>query len=289
MIKSIPLKPSENDLLWWLNRFVPEFVLWWWDDSAIPNDFEVPRVLNRANCRHDPIIGDIRYVNAFHTWAMHEEVQKVIVDDGSWISSLSPDARRSASELQVRFSRGLCIPHQRFGEHPSFPEYACFDGRVVLDQSLWVSLTERAKRSVIQAELPDWDRDITYPVPEATAAHIANIANSFMLQEGVNCLAVVAYAVTGNRDDLHQWLLPDVFIGLLQSAGYSEINVAAPDANDIIVFKDDDGNIVHAAYTIQPDRILNKSGQTSFNPIAITDLASLREDWAEYRLVIQRR
>lgn len=285
----ILLKPTEDDVTWWLDHFVPGFVLWWWDDSSIPNESHALRVLDRRDCRSDAIVGDIAYVNAFHMWAMHRDVTQIIVDDGRWISSLSADERKHVSELQVRFKRGLCIPQQRFGDDVSLAESVMFDNRVVLDQTHWASLPVPAKRSVIESELAEWDRDTTYPVPQGAADHIVDIANSFVLQEGVNCLSVTAFALTANRDDLNQWMMPDEFNKILSKSGYEQIDESIPHAGDVIVFRDDDENVVHAAYVIEHDRLLNKSGQTSFNPIAIIDLDSLQEDWSEYTPVVFRR
>lgn len=289
MSERIPLKPTEDDFDWWISRFVPDNILWWWDDSSIPDEDRTMRVLNRAGYRNDPVISKIEYVNAFHTWAMPENVERIIIDDGRWVDALSDDERQRASELQVRFKRGLCIPQQRFGEDLPVPEHVMFDGRVVLDQRMWASLPIEARRSVIESELADWDRDATYAVPEESPSHIAAIANAFVRNEGVNCFAVTAFALTADQDDLHRWMFPDAFKAIVENAGFKTTDEPTPLADDIVVFLNDERDVVHAAYVIQPDRILNKSGQSSFNPAAIVDFAELLGDWTEYTHAIFRR
>lgn len=285
----LTLKPTEDDITWWMTYFVPNLMLWWWDGATIPNASHAGRVLDRVGARKDPLIGDIATVNTFHMWAMHENVENIIVDDGSWIGSLTEEERQHASELQVRFRRGLCIPLERFGTDVPIPQSALYDGRVVLDQSLWASLPESARRSVTESELADWDPDTTFRIPENTPQHVTAIANTFVLQEGVNCLSVTAFALTANREDLFQWMLPDDFSAILDESGYQRIDATVPTARDVLVFRDEEGTIVHAAYALQPDRILNKSGQTSFNPIAIVDLSELLGDWSPFEFEIYRR
>lgn len=108
MTDRILLKPTRNDIDQWIKRFVPELMLWWWDDSPIPDENLAVRVLRRSESRDDPVVRDIVTVNAFHTWAMSENVTRIIIDDGSWIASRSEEELRRASELQVRTSQRGC-------------------------------------------------------------------------------------------------------------------------------------------------------------------------------------
>lgn len=289
MTEKLTLCPKDSDYDWWIERFVPNPMLWWWDDAEIPSESFAQRVIDRKDGRSDSLVGDIAYVNSFHTWAIHDDVERIIIDDGRWIQSLSHDERLAVSEIQVRLNRGLCILSERFGDDLELPAKNLSNGRVVLDQVLWKSLPDSIKRQVIEAELADFDSDATYPVPDGTPQHIAKIANGFVQQEGVNCLAVTAFAITANRDDLLQWMMPDRFEYFLRKYEYTGVSAAALESGDILVFRDDDQNMVHAAYAIQADRILNKNGQTSFNPVSITDLVTLEEEWRGYSLTIYRQ
>lgn len=283
----IQVKPSSQDIDRWIREFVPPTTLWWWDDSSIPNADLTNRIVPRAALGNEPLLKEIVYVNAFHTWAMPKDVSHVIVDNGQWSASLPDEDRCRASALQVRFKRGLCIPVDRFGD-VKLPEWTICNGRVVLDRWLWRSLADHVKRAVIQAELPDWDSDISHTSPLRTPEHIASIANTYVQREGINCLALTAFAITARQDDLHQWMQPEVFELMLRNYEYTEIETGYPTAGDVIVFRDDEGNVVHAAYVLESDRILNKNGQTSFNPIAIVTLKTLKEDWKEYSPRIYR-
>lgn len=287
MTDRIQIKPTEQNLDRWMRVFVPPTMLWWWDNSPIPNAGLAIRIVPRARLGTEPLLKDIVYVNAFHSWAMSKEVSYVIVDNGEWSDNLSEDDRSRASALQVRFKRGLCPPRERFGE-VELSESTMADGRVVLDYSLWRSLADYVKRNVVEAELRDWDRDCSHAISVDTPEHIASVANSFVHREGINCLSVTAFAITARQDDLYQWMQPESFNSILRNYEYTESEAESPSAGDVIVFRDEDGNVVHAAYALGSDRILNKNGQTSFNPIAIVNLETLKEDWREYSPTVHR-
>lgn len=289
MPSRIIITPTQADFAAWSRSFVPTPMLWWWDDSAIPSAELALRIVDRTDIRRDPIASEIRYVNAFNSWVMPKDVTRIVVDEGVWIDSLSAEERRHASYLQVRFHRGLCIQRGRFPANQVLPEAAQSDDRVALDHALWISLSESTKMSILKTELPEWDLDTTFPIPESSPAHIAGIANTFVHLEGVNCLSVTAFAITGNRGDLEQWMFPEVFVEVLDHAGFMPVEAGALQPNDALVFRDIDGNIAHAAFALASDRLLNKNGQTSFNPIAITDLETLKHDWANYAPEIYRR
>lgn len=272
----------------WCRGFVPELSLWWWDDSPIPSPQHAVRVIERTRYRDDILGGDIAYVNAFHAWVMPKEVTRIIVDDGTWLASLAADEHLRASRLQVQFRRGMCIARARLPQTITLPAPAVVDDQVVLYRALWESLPDAARRGVIETELPMWDRDTTFAIPAGSPRHIAEIANTFVLQEGVNCLAVTAFALSGQHDLLDQWLMPEPFLAVLTQFGCREVEDTTIQADDVVVLQEA-GNIVHAAYALQPDLLLNKNGQTSFNPIALIDVATLRSDWPTCTLAIFRR
>lgn len=288
MTTPLTLTPNEADILYWCQSFVPELALWWWDDSSIPLPQNAVRVIDRTRYRDDVVGGDIVYVNAFHAWVMPREVTRIVVEDGGWVASLGADEHQRASRLQVKYSRGMCIARGRLPNDIAPPAPAVVDDHVVLYPALWESLSLAARRCVIKTELPMWDRDTTSAVPAGTPGHIARIANTFVRQEGVNCLAVTAYAISGDYDLLMQWLMPEQFLSVLAQRGFREVENASIHADDVVVMKDAD-RIVHAAYALQPDLLLNKNGQTSFNPIALIDIAMLRRDWRGYSLSVFRR
>lgn len=263
-------------------------MLWLWDDAPLPAGQIEPVVIPSTKLRKHPVTSDIRTVNAFLLWAISRDTRQVILDDGRWLASLGPDDRAAVREKQVTLNRGLCIPVERVAHGLDSLEAATFRGKLVLDRALWQSLPEQVQRHIILTELPLWDDADVRPVPAGTPPHIAAIANRFILEEGINCLAVTTYAITEDAADLHRWLQTDEFDDVLRDHGYRETADGGPASGDVLAWYGDDG-IVHACYVLGPDRVVNKSGQSSFNPIRIVDVATVEREWEEHRLVILRR
>lgn len=289
MTDRVDLQPTDADLQYWIDTFIPTPELWWWDNAAVPNQHMAARVIPRGENRNDEIAGNITWVNAYLAWRMKPDTFVVIVDHGAWFAGLSEADQRRVRERQVALGRGKCVPLTRFGADADIPSTAIVDDLVVLDRALWHSLSEQTQRSVMKAELGDWDRATSYAVPNGAPRHIADIANRFVWQEGVNCLAVTAFAITTRQQDVLQWMMPDAFEDILCAWGYTNEGNATLRSGDVVVFRSESGDIIHAAYALSPDRLLNKSGQTSFNPVAIVNPQELQEDWGEFTMSVWKR
>lgn len=282
------LSPTEDNLQYWMHTFVPPQVLWYWDDSPLPLGPVRPSVVECAVARQHQSTAAIEMVNAFHLWSRDDAVQQIIVDDDAWLPSLSAADRTRVRAAQVKWNRGLCVPRDRFPIASASLDEATFDGNVVLDNDLWSELPESVRRAVILTELPLWDDADIQDVPPGCAEHIAAIANTFVQQEGINCLAVTSYALTGSRTDLHQWMQPEQLLQILRTYGYQEHATGEHRAGDVLAWYSG-SDLIHASFVLEPDRVLNKSGQSSFNPIRIVNCTLLQRDWKGYRRVTFRR
>lgn len=282
------LTPTEEELQHWMRTFVPESMLWLWDDAPLPSSTVSPQMVPRAELRHHPVTGRIDIVNAFQLWAIPHDVRDVILDDGTWFASLDDSAKAEVRRKQAMLNRGLCIPVDRLSDVEDIVCSVTFNGRVVLDHSLWTSLSEETRRNVILTELPLWDDAATWPVPSGTPDHISEIANRFVLQDGVNCFSVAAYAVTADENDLMHWMQQERFQELIDANRYEVVAGPAIEPGDVLIFLDE-RLPVHAAYALTSERILNKSGQSSFNPIRVIEPAMLIQEWADYQIRILRR
>lgn len=266
---------------------MPGITLWLWDDAPIPNLHLAICILPREELRSDPVAGAIEMVNAFQLWAISEDAKQIILDDGSWLDSLSLDDRDGVCRKQIALNRGRCVPADRFPEFESQMEEATFDDRVVLNFQRWTNTSDANRRAVVLAELPDWDEPDAYIVPEAAPAHVLEIANRFHQQDGINCLSTVSYALTEDDSLFCTWMDQPVFRKVLKNTGYAPTAESLIISGDVVAFHDEQ-DIVHAAYALTPDRFLNKNGQSSFNPVKVIDLETLRAEWVDYSKVIYR-
>lgn len=271
----IPLEPTDDDFAWWRAHFVPPHVLWLWDDTPIPHADTV-EIIARADLSTHHLISRIEMANAFTTWAIPNETISIVIDNGSWRSRLIPEQLAQARALQIQFKRGLCFPSLEGGS------------TLVLDQQVWSELTDQQRDTIIRNQLADWDDPVTLLCPEDAPAHIRIIANRFLQVEGANCFATAAYAATGDDTLLPRWIWEDELRRILTNAGWVESSGINPEPGDIIAIAID-GVFIHATYVIAPNRLLNKNGQTSFNPIRVIDLSTFRREWPDGETKILRR
>lgn len=279
----IPIAPTEADFAGWRERFVPDYVLWLWDDSPIPHS-DVATVIPVSELHSHPLTSPVAMSNAFILWAISKETHQVVIEDGPWRASLTPAQLASARAQQMRLGRGLCFP----GEWVPRLQREAIDGRLVLDQQLWQSMSDDEQRTVIRDQLIDWDEPITLPIPGDVPAHIRKIANQFLPDEGVNCFAIAIYGATQSDSLLQRWLVTEDFLVELSDGGFVEQRSSDIVAGDILTFGTERG-IIHAAYALGADRFLNKNGQSMFNPVRIIDLATLHAEWPESELSIWRQ
>lgn len=263
--------------------FVPECVLWFWDDAPIPGK-NPTQVISASEISDHPITSKVEMANAFVLWAISKDTSRVILDDGSWFQSLTVDERLTARRMQVRLKRGHCVP----ADWVPRMQHESVDDRLVLEQAMWAAMTDDERVNVIRNQLIDWDEPYTLPVPDNLPAHIAEFANRFVLEEGINCIAVAGFAATEDRSLLITWPPIDMFLNAISEAGYRKVGDSRPIANDVIAFSKDD-TIIHAAYSLGNDRFVNKNGQSSFNPVRIIDEATLMKEWPDTSISIYRR
>lgn len=281
------IRPSPETLQAWADHLLPDLDVWFWDGET---DIDPTGcvVMPRADYLGHPTFQDIRYVNAYLHWQMPREVTHVIVSGTAWISSLDAADRRRVLEKQVEMHRGLVLPRSHFDALPEGLAAYAVDDHVVLSHAAWALVPHEARRLALLREQARWDDVDCLAVPDDAPAHIRAIANTFGNMEGANCLATTAYCVTAETWMRDLWMHQPAFRDLIARHGYRPLPGASPKAGEVVTFVAN-GDIVHAAYCVGPDRFLNKNGQSRLNPIRIVDRAMLDAAWHEAICVIYRR
>ena len=82
---------------------------------------------------------------------------------------------------------------------------------------------------------------------------------------------------------LNEWIHPETFKVGLDKAGYHLTNKAMIKA-DVVVWRNEDQVIQHAAYHIGDSLFFNKNGQTIFNPWKIVHWNQLITQWNRYKM-----
>lgn len=120
---------------------------------------------------------------------------------------------------------------------------------------------------------------------------VRGLMNTFAMTSGPNCFSTTLAAATTNpatvRALAELWLHQGPFLRGLNERGYHVDSTSTPDESvggDVLVWRDEEGNAVHACYVIADGLVLNKSGQAWCEPRQVlyrSDvLAGLRNDCA---------
>lgn len=282
------ITPTVERVRQWMDEFVPPLALWFREDAPLPDSSVSPDVHPRSVLRTHPAIDSIEYTNAYHLWKIDSSATRFVIDDGRWIESLTDTDRAHVLEAQVRFRRGLVIDRERGAGFEEEMSRGLIGGHVVLWRALWEGVSSEARRQIVLAELSDWDDDVALPVPDNLPPHIASIANGYPEIEGMNCLSTTAYCLTAEESTLRQWLWQQEFHAILRAHGYVPVKTDDWRSGDVIVFQQD-GQTIHAAYCLVDGSMLNKNGQSSFNPIKVIGAETLVAEWPECDVVVYRR
>lgn len=285
---TLRVHPPLETLQSWADHLLPEYDVWFWDNETLDLDLTGCVVMPRADYLEHPTFQDIRFVNAYLHWQMPREVTRLIVSGPTWISRLTTADRRRVLEKQVDLRRGLVFPRTHFDALPDDLQPYAVKDRVVLCHAAWNAVPDEMRYQVLIKEQLLWDDVDCLQVSDDSPEHIRAIANTFGQHEGANCLATVAYCVTGEEWMRGLWMFQSAFRNLIAQHDYRPVPVVSPAAGDLVTFEVD-GVIVHAAYCVSHDRFLNKNGQSRFNPIRIVDWARLNAEWHEATCVAYRR
>ena len=281
----ISIEPSDATLRRWIDLLTTPSDVWYWDDSLADIDTTGQRVLDRQ--AYMEAYADIRYTNAYWHWRMPKPVQQLVVADPAWIGSLEDNDRRRVLAKQVELDRGQIFPASHFDRVPMALKPYRVDGKIVLSRAGWRSLNEAEQCTFLRRERFAWDDVECFPVPNDTPAHIKAIANAYGDEHGTNCLSTTAFCITAREEVHRKWMFQPEFLQILAGAGYDPVESDSAQSGDVIVFSQADVP-VHAAYVIAPDRMLNKNGQSMFNPVRVVNRAMLDADWADATSQIYR-
>lgn len=284
----VRVQPTRETLRHWADHLLPDLDVWFWDDGKPGIDLTACLVMPRADYLQHPTFRDIRYVNAYLHWQMPAEVTHMIVSGPAWIMGVAASDRQRVLEKQVDLRRGLVYPRTHFDTLPESLQAHAVNDHVVLCHAAWEQVPDPIRRQVLLREQQSWDDAECFELPDDVPDHVRTVANTFGMHEGTNCLATTAYCVTGEMWMRDLWMHQPAFRDLIDRHGYRPMPGVVPNAGDVVTFEAD-GDIVHAAYCVEPDRFLNKNGQSRFNPTRVVDWAMLDADWTDTICVIYRR
>jgi len=271
--------PTPEQLSAWARLLLPKDDIFYLKEP-IPTNEKV-QIFSVKEFFANPKFQDIEIINALEAWKRSKEVNFVAVAKPEWFSSLSIQEKKSLITLQVQLKRGLVLPLP-FG-NLSFPDECISLDHAVLTAEIWQNFPQE---KVLLGLAQDWDDGLCLEIPPNAPQYIKAFANKYAYKSGANCLATSIYAITGEEEIIHQWLHQEEFLAKLASNNYEETSKTAHEKGDILVGKNSNGAIAHAAYCLEEDCFFNKDGQYFFNPWKLISWQTLQEEWEDLSWIV---
>lgn len=287
------IKPTKNVLLSWMNNYVPEKDLFFLSKEHLNNEIDFNDVLLMPidEFYNHSTYGQLNYVNSYEYWNI-KNVQYVIIAEKEWIESISVEIKQFILNSQVQSERGLVLPVSFIQEIKKIPSDYLVNGYVVIQRSMWEKLDESLKKQLLTTMVYEWwDQGECEEVPMSLPSFLKPYANTFGHLQGANCLATVLFAISKGKQEwfIYEWIHQKTFFEKLKQYHYEETLIEVPHQGDIVIWKDENDLIQHAAYYIGEGLYFNKHGQTMFNPWKILSKEKLYKEWEHLTLVNYRQ
>lgn len=291
----IEIAPTKDQIDQWIKKFVPEkdiFFIQEEDLLTFEKHLDHVLIIPRDEFFKHSTYNQIQLVNSYEYWMISKEAHYVLVANHDWIENLLMQQKKELFELQVRMGRGLVLPLSLFLDKNGIPkEYIVVDREerfVVLQHGMWRQLSYENKSQLIKRYAKEWDDWNCHEVPKQAPLHLKKYANTFSTLPGSNCLSATLFAISKSEWIIEEWVHPQTFERGLIRADYS-LTKTDLCAGDVVVWKNSDGIIQHAAYHIESKLFFNKNGQTFFNPWKIVSWNDLNEEWKRYEINVYRK
>lgn len=287
------IKPPKNILLSWMDSYVPEKDLFFLSKEHLTNEIDFKDVLLMPidEFYNHSTYGQLNYVNGYEYWNI-KNAQYVIIAEKEWIECISEEIKQFILNLQVQSERGLVLPVSFIKDIEKIPSSYVMNGHVVIQRSMWEKLDESSKEQLLTTMVYEWwDKGECEESPESLPSFLKPFANTFGHLQGPNCLAAVLFAISKGKQEwfIYEWIHQKTFIDKLNQLQFEEFLDEVLHQGDIVIWKDENDIIQHAAYYIGEGLYFNKHGQTMFNPWKILSKEALYKEWEHLTLVKYRQ
>ena len=270
------LSPTQKDIDYWVETFLPAKDIYYLDGSYTPGRLEETEILQVADLLAHPEYGSIAYTNAYEYWKMDPaRVKQVLVAQPDWFAALPMPERAVLFRQQVQLERGLVFGLDVLHGHAfrKMIQHAGVDGKLVLNHYLWNRLDLNLKQQTAERVAKYWESFECELCPEEAPIWVKARANSFVHFEGANDFGATLFGASGEAAWLEKWVWQEEFIGSLASLGFQEADRIEPMAGDVTIFYDDFGREVHACFQLPNGLVLNKSGQSKYQALKVVGYA----------------
>jgi|GEM_PF-1945092 len=275
------LSPTQKDIDYWVETFLPAKDIYYLDGSYTPGHLEETELLPAENLLAHPKYGNMAYTNAYEYWKMDlARVKQVLVAQPDWFAALPMPERAVLFRQQVQFERGLVFGMDVLHGHAfrKMIQHAGVDGKLVLNHYLWNRLDLNLRQQTVERVARHWDDFECEACPEEAPGWVQTQANSFIHFDGANAFGAALFGASGEAGWLEKYVQQEEFRVGLMDLGYQQADRSDPLPGVITVFYDESGLEQHACYQLEDGLVLNKSGQTKYQALKVVRYAQVLED-----------
>ncbi|WP_042148258.1 hypothetical protein [Paucisalibacillus sp. EB02] len=287
------IKPTKEVLLSWMESYVPDRDLFFLSKEHLNHEIDFTDVLLMPidEFYKHSTYRQLNYVNGYEYWNI-KNAQYVIIAEKEWIEGISEEKKRLILNSQVESERGLVLSITYIQEIDKIPSSYLVNEHVVIQRSMWEKLEESFKEQLLTTMVNEWwNEGECEELPKSLPSFLKPFANTFSHLQGANCLAAVLFAISKGKQEwfIYEWIHQKTFLEKLKQYHYEEFLDEGLHQGNIVIWKDENAIIQHAAYYIGEGLYFNKHGQTIFNPWKILTKEKLYKEWEQLTLVKYRQ
>ncbi|WP_099305305.1 hypothetical protein [Bacillus sp. Marseille-P3800] len=284
------IEPCPSILAHWTRTYVPHrdyFFLKKDNLSRVSSHLTKTIVMDRKSFFSHPSYTQIGLTSALETWQLSNEVDTVIIAEPNWLEQICELEREWIIKLQIRYNRGLIIPAHYFPEQIVETSYLS-GSKVAVQSRMWYTLPLDQRMRILSHYAQDWDTWITEPSSTILPRHIEKTVNHFPTTSGPNCLSATIYAITAIDWHKNEWFHEEPFQTALAINHYKQHLHNEIKPTDVLIWRNEEGAIIHASYCVSHQLFFNKNGQTLFHPWKLVSLSSLEKLWGQHYVVYRK-
>lgn len=314
-ISSNHLPISDETLISWDQELVPENDLFFFRTmeevrALLPNDvLSMPR---KEFFSHNAY-STINYINAYWYWNISKAANYVCVLPPSLFPCLPDEKKKRILTIQQEVGRGLIVAANELKSVMDNPEnglqelleYYTFisndETYIAFQRDMWTKLPSFFKKELLASFSKEFIDEV-YELSAVEMSHlheqfpqIVPLVNRFPNKGGANCFASVLAATTADTQLAEwlasQWVAQNSLLVGLEQRGYQKTNETFETiiSKDVLLWKNEQGTIIHGAFYLGNGLVFNKNGQMFFNPWQVLRMDVLEKSWGSQHVEIWRQ
>ncbi|MED0963541.1 hypothetical protein [Bacillus paramycoides] len=310
----------ETDILnKWIEQFLPEYDLFFFSakNECIVKYFTSNTLfMTKQEFFNHSIFNNIDNRNSYQIWNIHKDINLICVANPNVITQLDNETRQIIFQIQLEVNSGSIYEWD-------FIELALQDIHSVsirdsILQYLSLYSFEHNSKQYISMQKTLWDnlhkefkykfllllaRQFVYPNSlnenqiktfNEQFPHIAPYFNTFTTTNGPNCFASTLASIRSEHSEVQwiitKWVHDYSFLKGLDVKNYrlKSMSLDFLQPKDILVWRNEGNNIIHASYYVGDGYFFNKDGQSFFNPWQLVHINNLQDTWGKERIEVYR-